>query len=258
MSFRESLPVAVLAIVLATAILAFSKGLWRVLRRGLLRALKIAKRSRPFVASSRLVRHFVARSVVARVEARRNSAQALSVESTSEYKIALPGHQLDGESVPNGVGRLTLRVRGEEHQGRQVRIEWRKGADNGFPIDRTWSALEYGTPAAVVTRLDALDDGSIGVIVDSRQPSHWSGDPIPDDPPPARFRYWASVEYRIRVLGELDNVDSRQHPSAGVRAALRFSRSVSEHGTSWTDWQSARFAPDVGDDVIPETRNREI
>ena len=258
MSIRESLTVAVLAIVIATAVLAFSKGLWRILRRGLSLALNTARRSRPFVASRGFVRNLVARLVVVRVEARRISARPLSVESTSEYKVIFPGHVLHDERVPAGAALLTLRVRGDEQLGRLVRVEWRKGADNNVAIERAWSALEYVTPPVVVKRLEKLGDGSIGVAVDSRQPGHWSGDQIPEDPPPVRFRYRASVDYRIRVLSELDAISSDQHPQAGIRTAFRFYRSISEYGTPWTDWMPARFAPDIGDEVIVETRNRQI
>ncbi|WP_420625653.1 hypothetical protein [Candidatus Poriferisodalis sp.] len=170
----------------------------------------------------------------------------------------LPGHHLHGETVPAGAALLTLRVQGEEQVGRLVRIEWRKGADNNVAIERAWSALEYVTPPVVVERLEELDDGSIGLSVDSRQPGHWSGDPVPEDAPPVRFRYWASVDYRIRVLSELDTISSDQHPQAGIRTAIRFCRSVSDYGTPWTDWIPARFAPEVGDEVMVETRNRGV
>lgn len=258
MSFGQSLMVAVLAIILGAAILALLKAMWRMLRRVLPRVRRSARRSRPVIASGRFVRNLLARRVVARIEARRNSAPELFVESISEFKIKVPGHRLKGEVVPNGVARLTLRVQDEANLGRHVQVEWRKGADNCAPIDRAWSALEYGVSTTLVTRIAALDAGSIGVVVDSWQPGHWSGDPIPDDPPPARFRYWASVEYRIRVLSELDFISSGQHPQASIRAALRFYRSVSEYGTPWTDWMSARFAPRVGDEVVVETRDRDV
>lgn len=255
MTFREVLTIEVLAIVVATAMLASSTRLWRVLRRSSRWALNSVRRSRLIVATRELVRGAVARRVIARIEARRDSVPGLAVEAISEYKLKIPPHRLRGEVVPNGVARLSLRVRDEARPGRQVQIEWRKGANNCAPIDRAWSALKYGVPTTVVTGLRPLDDESIGVVVDSWQPGHWSGDPIPDNPPPARFRYWASVEYRIRVLGDLDTVDSRRHPSASVRTALRFLRSVSEYGTPWTGWQPARFAPEAGDDVIVEKRN---
>ena len=255
MSFGESLMVAVLAIVLGTAFLALSKAIWRVLRPRLPKAWRFARGSRPVIASSRFMRNLIARRVVERIEARRKSMPELSVESISEYKIKFPGHHLNDEIVPNGVARLTLRVQGEMNLGRPVQIEWREGANGGAPIGRAWSALEYDVPRALVTKLDVLDDGSIGVVVDSWQPGHWSGDPIPDNPPPVRFRYWASVEFRIRVLSELDTIGRDRHPQAGVRAAFRFYRSVSEYGTPWTGWIPARFAPEAGDDVMIEQRS---
>lgn len=190
-----------------------------MLRRGIPLALRAARRSRPFIACRGLVRIRVARFVVARIEARRRSERPLAVQSTSEFKIKLPGYRLNGEVVPLGVARLTLRVRGEASPGREVQIEWRMGADSSASVDRAWSALEYGLPTTLVTRLGPLDDGSIGVVVDSWQPGHWSGDPIPEDPPPARFRWWASVEFRIRALSELDTISSDRHPRAGIRAA---------------------------------------
>lgn len=250
--------VAVLAIVIATAILAFSRGLWRMLLRGIPLALRAARRSHPFIVCRDFVRNRVARFVVARIEARRRSERPLAVQGTSEYKVKLPGHFSHGEHVPAGASLLTLRVRGEGQLGRLVRIEWRKGAHDDAAIDRTWSALEYVTPPDVVGRLEELDDGSVGLWIQSRQPSHWSGDPVPEDAPPVRFRYWASVEFRIRVLSELDTISSDRHPQAGIRAAFRLYRSVSEYGTPWTEWITARFAPEAGDDVMIEKRDYEV